>query len=217
LEESDDEQITLQTLVDNMKEYLEGEDSFSPKYIKTRLQEYFGDEIVITTIQKKDNVVTFRGKASKILHDFHCLPTYDDPNREKMKTVEAATKLIKSDIKEVYASREMYPASADISSPQKGVEYLPQTLQLLLSNLFVGKDTDTKVAAIGQSIMQATSPRVLIAPLQLGLGVQLHHQFASKHLIETLSNLGYCSSYKEVQRFEQSAAKTNDTEIPGYI
>jgi len=33
-----------------------------------------------------------------------------------MKIVEAATKLIKSDIKEVYASREIYPASADISS-----------------------------------------------------------------------------------------------------
>jgi len=51
---------------------------------------------------------------------------------------------------------------------QKGVEYLPQTLQLLLSNLFVGKNTDTKVAAIGQAIMQATRPRVLIALLQLG-------------------------------------------------
>jgi hypothetical protein len=43
LEENDDEQITLQTLVDKMKEYLEGEDSFSPKYMKTRLQEYLGD------------------------------------------------------------------------------------------------------------------------------------------------------------------------------
>jgi len=38
------------------------------KYVKTRLLGYFGDEIVNTTVQKKDNVVTFKGKASKILH-----------------------------------------------------------------------------------------------------------------------------------------------------
>ena len=31
-----------------------------------------------------------------------------------------------------------------------------------------------KVASIGQAMMQATRPRVLLAPLQLGLGVQLY-------------------------------------------
>ncbi len=34
--------------------------------------------------------------------------------------------------------------------------------------------------------MQAMGPRVILTPLQLGLGVQLHHHFASRFLIDTL-------------------------------
>ena len=115
LEENDDEQITIQTLVDKMEEFLDGKDSFTPKKLKTRLLGYFGDQIVITTVQKKDNVVTFRGKASKLLHDFYKLPKYDDPEREKIKIIEAVSKLIKSDIKGVSANREIYPGSADMA------------------------------------------------------------------------------------------------------
>ena len=64
--------------------------------------------------------------------------------------------------------------------------------------------------------MQAGKPRTIIAPLQLGLAVQMHHQFASKFLIESLFQLGFCSSYSEVQRYERSAAETQGTDIEGY-
>jgi len=57
-------------------------------------------------------------------------------------------------------------------------------------------------------VIHCVRPRVIIAPLQLGLGVQLHHHFASKFIIDTLFNLGFCSSYNEVTRFERSAAGT---------
>ena len=50
----------------------------------------------------------------------------------------------------------------------------------------MGKDVDLKRASIGQAIMQAARPRVLLAPLQIGLGLQLHHHFASRLLIESL-------------------------------
>ena len=33
-------------------------------------------------------------------------------------------------------------------------------------------------------------------------------------MIETLHNIRFCSSYKEVQRYEQNAAVGNDSEIP---
>lgn len=52
-------------------------------------------------------------------------------------------------------------------------------------------------------------------PLQLG--VQLHHSFASRFLLETLSNLGFCSSYSEVQKLETSAAIAQGIDIPGYV
>ena len=65
--------------------------------------------------------------------------------------------------------------------------------------------------------MQATRPRVLQAPLLLGLGVQMHFHFASRFLIDTLDGLGYSCSYSEVQSYERSAAVACGTDIPGYI
>ena len=44
-------------------------DSF--KYIQSELKRHFGHRIIITEICGKQNVVTFRSTASKILHDFH--------------------------------------------------------------------------------------------------------------------------------------------------
>jgi len=63
--------------------------------------------------------------------------------------------------------------------------------------------------------MQAARPRMLLAPLQVGLGVQMHHQFASQFLIDVLFQLGFCVSYTEVKKFEMSAAMTQGTDIPG--
>jgi len=47
----------------------------------------------------------------------------------------------------------------------------------------MGKGVQTKIASIGQAMMQAARPRVLLAPLQIGLGVQLHHHFSSHFLL----------------------------------
>ena len=49
-------------------------------------------------------------------------------------------------------------------------------------------------------------PSALLAPLQIGLAVQMHHHFASRFLVDTLNKLGFCSSYSEVLRFEKCAA-----------
>ena len=76
------------------------------------------------------------------------------------------------------------------------------------------KDVDLKRASIGQAIMQAARPRVLLAPLKIGLDVQLHHHFASRLLIDSLHRLGFCYSYQEVQTFEKNAAVTQGTGIP---
>lgn len=64
--------------------------------------------------------------------------------------------------------------------------------------------------------MQATRPRVLLAPLQVSLGVQLHHHFASRFLIDSLHCHGFCCSYTEVQQFEENAALSHGTDIPNF-
>ena len=40
---------------------------------------------------------------------------------------------------------------------------------------------------------------------KLGLSVTLHRYFGSRYLIDMLHKLGFCSSYTEVQRFENCA------------
>ena len=79
--------------------------------------------------------------------------------------------------------------------------------------MFSGIDVDVKLASIGQAIIQAARPRVLMAPLQIGLGVQMHHHFQSKLLIESLNSHGFCYSYDEVKMYERCASMT-EHEIP---
>ena len=56
-----------------MKEYLSDTESeaYGRLYMKTKLLEYFGDKIIITDINGKPNVVTFRNTATAILQEFH--------------------------------------------------------------------------------------------------------------------------------------------------
>ena len=44
--------------------------------------------------------------------------------------------------------------------------------------------------------------------MRIGLPVYLHDHFASKYLVDILYQLGLCKSYKEVLRYERSAALT---------
>lgn len=130
--------------------------------------------------------------------------------------MKTAAKLITSDIKNLDASNTNYPCSGEMSSVDQALEFIPNLLQVFLKNIFVGKDISLKLASIGQAIIQAARPKAVIAPLQLGLGVQMHHHFASKFLIDSLSSHGFCSPYTVVQKYERSAAVNQGTDIPGY-
>ena len=44
--------------------------------------------------------------------------------------------------------------------------------------------------------------------------MQLHHHFASRFLIDSLHQHGFCCSYKEVHKFEQNAAVSQGTDVP---
>ena len=82
-------------------------------------------------------------------------------------------------------------------SLENSFSFLPNCLRLLLTKLIVGADNDgikMKVSAIGQALIHAVRTRAVLAPLQIGFGVQMHHHFRSKYLIESLHALGFSSS-----------------------
>ncbi|CAC5403501.1 unnamed protein product [Mytilus coruscus] len=216
LKEHEDEQITIAELVNKMNE-LCGEQAYSSVYMKKKLRNHFGENIIITDICGKISVVTLRDTASCVLQEFYQRPTYQNPDDEKLAIIEAAAKLIKSDIQSLKGDKENYPLASDVSSLKSNLEYVPEILSYLLETMFAEKDSKMKIASIGQAIIQASRPCVLIAPLQIGLGIQLHHNFASCFLVSTLNSLGYCSSYQEIQKFESSAVLTKGVDIPGEI
>ena len=55
LKENDDEQITLRDLEKKMQDYLgdSGATAYSHTHLKAKIEEYFGDQIIITEINGK--------------------------------------------------------------------------------------------------------------------------------------------------------------------
>jgi hypothetical protein len=94
---------------------------------------------------------------------------------------------------------------------------VPESLKLLLETINKKKHknseekfTDsTKVTAIAHCLIAAARPRSFFSPLQISLGSFLHRQFSSKHVLDLLSTLGFCSSYSNVRPFEVSCLKTS--------
>jgi len=83
----------------------------------------------------------------------------------------------------------------DLKSQEAGIKYLPDTLKVLLQELFTGKQAGIKVASIGQAMMQATRPRYLY-----------HHyswdwvySCTITSLVDSLYHHDFCCSYYEVQ------------------
>ena len=127
-------------------------------------------------------------------------------NHKKRAIIETAAKLIKSDIKtNVPSVTNEYPSTETLKL-DSALTYIPATLRTFLNSLFMGKDTQRKINSIGQAMIQAVRPQAALAPLQLGLSVQIHHLYRSKFIVDTLCEMGFCSSYGKVLRFEKNAA-----------
>ena len=211
LRQDDDEQTTITDLVKNMSQIIP--DPYTTKYMRQKLEQHLGDSIVITNVNGRLDVVTFRTKAAKILHTYHGTPKSTDEDQEKQQIINAAADLARNEIKCIETSKESYPDSNNLSSLEENLKYVPGLLRTFLDRVLTGKSKDLKFATIGQCIVQMTRPRVVLAPIPFGLGVQMHHQYGSRFLIETLNNHGLCVSYSEVLQFESSAACFKGTDI----
>jgi hypothetical protein len=182
--------------------------------MKGKIQSHFRGKVIITEVNGKENVVTMWSNASSILNDFHSYQNKESLEEEKNRIIQTAAKLIKNDIKALKQQNQVYPEIEKSASLEEACLFLPGSLLSFLQSLFSGVDSNLKIASIGQAMIQATRRRVILAPLQLGLGVQLHHHFASKFLIDILHKHGFCSSYGEVTKFERSAAVSQSTQVP---
>lgn len=103
--------------------------AYGHTHMKARLKEYFGDQIIITEINGKSNIVTLRSTAEYVLQEFHDRQK-DDPDMEKIHLIKKAAKLIRNDIKSVGTSNEHYPPSYEIESQEKSYNFLPTSVKV---------------------------------------------------------------------------------------
>jgi hypothetical protein len=127
-------------------------------------------------------LISLKETASSILHTFYKTQRSESEEEQKHIIIETAAKLIQREIFDVKVSKEYYPSFAEVSSADKKTLILSQTDCGCCFNIFPGKDIAMKTAAIGQALMQAYRPRVLMSPLQVGLGV--HHYFALRYFLD---------------------------------
>ena len=78
-----------------------------------------------------------------MLHDFYNQQKAD-LDTEIMKIVETAAKLIRDDIKAVETSHKIYPTCDELGSDEC-INFLPETLRVLLEGLIVGKAVQKKL------------------------------------------------------------------------
>ena len=179
LVENEDEQLTISDLSNKMAEFLERpEEAYSQIYMKKKLEDHFGQRIVISSSKQMPNVVTFHNTVKSIIQEFYDQPKDADDEQEKERIIKAAAKLIKTEIKNMDVPNNHYPTTDQFSSVQAAVSFVPELLQTFLKDLITAKDIQLKLASLGQALIQAARPRSILAPLQLGLAVQLHHLFA---------------------------------------
>ena len=77
------------------------------------------------------------------------------------------------------------------------------------------KNSDLKLAALGQALMQSARPNSILSPIQLGLGVAVHHMSGSRKIVDLLHKVGYSLSYEEIKLFELNAAVYQGTDLAG--
>ena len=98
-------------------------------------------------------------------------------DERKADIIMAAAKLIKAEIRELTKSNEVYPATEEIASSDKGNEWVTESLKNFLSDLIPAK---IKQIAVGQCILQAAKRRSILCSITLGLGVELAKTFGLK-------------------------------------
>lgn len=196
--EGDCELHTIADIQDRMRGEGEGEyAAYSSKYIKKKLKERYNDHVYFAEIAGLPDVVCFKEMANYVIKE-----KKKKQEETKEDIITAAAKIVKAEMRELSKSNSVYPTTQDISNLDQGMEWVPDSLKLLLSYLIPAK---LKQVTIGQCIVQAAKPRSILCPVPFGLGVELEKSFGSKWLLDHLAKLGFSVSSDEVLRYKQSA------------
>lgn len=165
LEDSFEEPVSISSLCTQMATY--GCEPYSSEFMKQRLIKKYGENLLISSKNGEDDIVSIRTSAEQIIRDLRKTSASSGIEEEKIRIVKAAALIIGNEIVERKSSREKYDFFESISGEDEALEFVPVVLQIFLQTLIVSKDCKKKIATLGQAIMQCSCPRLILAPLQV--------------------------------------------------
>ena len=135
--------VSTSEVHEKMTELANGADVYSIKQMKRKLEDKYGDDIVITQSDGKANLVCFKNVAQFIISKMEKVKGSENEGEMIVKT---AARLIKAEINNQNFNIDEYPSKTDIEKHQNSLVPL---LHLFMKEL---NPNELKQSSIGQAI-----------------------------------------------------------------
>lgn len=200
--DTDECEFKIEELQAKMQSFLAPSvEPYCAKYFINKLNEQFGNEIIITSGNTAQNFICFRKDLNKVIESKISRKLSGD------EILLAAAKILKSKVQNVPCHNDEYPSFQEILTG--GVEKLPRELPLFMNALALSKnpsaDQVRKCLAIQNAIVALIRPRY-ISPLLMGIGTLIHRRTASRYIVDILNAFGFSLSYQEIMKMQKCAA-----------
>ena len=148
-----------------MQELSGSNNTYTPKRLKQKLLDRYGDHIYFSEVEGKTNVLSFRDMVNYISWSWHA-NKMDNTDDETNRIILTAAKIIKAEMRNATYDLNNYPCENDIKSSDRGLCFLPPPLRLLLKAIIPNQ---VKVIRIRRCIVSAAKPRSSLPPVLFGL------------------------------------------------
>ena len=208
--------------------------------LKEKLKQHFKDQIVFVPQSGKSDLVCSKdvtiGDALKKVNELHMrvseqgeFEAFSVEEESDSQILHRAAGIIRKAIAGLSFQANEYAPSGEIEI-RKCKEFVPGALldfvgwctsqhffESALGCSGVGEESRDllKMLAVCHNIIALSCS--IATPMSFGLGVQMHHDFGSKKLLDILHSTGYSVSYDEVRRFLTSVAKDELSSSGVYI